>query len=149
MYEKDVTIQQAAAWFNDWNNAILSEFLVLREEVDQLVRERYSSDSDKNNKNNKMAEQVRFYVDGLAKWIRGSDDWHFEGERHFGSLGGEIRETKEVYMLPRVDAAVAREGIPAGVGGDAEMIRQMMERSRVASLQIEAVMPVEKPVGVV
>jgi Delta6-protoilludene synthase len=143
MYEKDMTIQQAAAWFNEWNNAILSEFLVLRNEVDQLVRERYPSD------NNKMAEQVCFYVDGLAKWIRGSDDWHFEGERHFGSLGREIRETKEVYMLPRVDAAVAREGIPAGVGGDAEMIRQMMERSRVASLQIEAVMAVEKPVGVV
>lgn len=145
MYEKDMTIQQAAAWFNEWNNAILSEFLVLREEVDQLVRARYPSDSD----NNRMVEQVRFYIDGLGKWIRGSDDWHFEGERHFGSLGGKIRETKEVYMLPRVDAAVAREGISAGVGGDAEMIRQMMERSQVASLQIEAVMPVEKSVGVV
>lgn len=137
MYEKNMPVQEAAAWYNDWHNEMLAEFMTLRDEIDDLVRTQYGDS---------IAAQVRFYVDGLGRWIRGSDDWHFEGERHFGSLGPEIQKTREVLMLSRVDASVARVGIPAGAGGDEEMVREMMEKSRVASLQIEAAMRARNPV---
>jgi len=145
MYEKNLQVAEAAAWFNDWHNSMLAEFLTLRDDLDSLIRNQYGDE---------IASQVRFYVDGLGRWIRGSDDWHFEGERHFGSLGREIQKTKEILMLPRVDLAVARLGIPTttttattGKKGDEEMVRDMMEQSRVASLQIEAAMPGRKAVS--
>lgn len=133
MYEKDVDVQDAVKWFNDWHNEILREFLALREEVDSLTRKQYGD---------AVAKQVRFYVDGLARWVRGNDDWHFEGQRHFGEMGLEIQKTREVLMLPKVELEVARKGIPAGEGGNGEGIRELMERKNVAGLQIDAALPV-------
>lgn len=125
MYEKDMDVQQVGIYLNDWHNAMLAEFMVLRDEVDALSRAEHGDE---------VARQVRFYVDGLARWIRGSDDWHFEGERHFGTAGPEIQKTREVLMLPRVDADEARAGL-----GDGDMIREMLESTGVASMQINTV----------
>jgi len=132
MYEKNLQVKEAVEWFNDWHNDILREFLALREQVDVSTRREYGDE---------VAKQVRFYVDGLAMWVRGSDDWHFEGQRHFGELGPQIQKTREVLMLPCVDAAIARAGIPVGGGKDGvdgEMIRELMETNNVAGLQIDA-----------
>jgi len=132
MYEKNMDVQAVGRYLNDWHNDMLAEFLRLRDEVDDLSRAKYGDE---------VARQVRFYVDGLARWIRGSDDWHFEGERHFGKAGPEIQKTCGVLMLPRVDVEEARAGLPAGTGGDGDMIRKMLESTGVASMQINAVKP--------
>ncbi|KAK0611352.1 terpenoid synthase [Immersiella caudata] len=97
MYEKNIDVQDALKWFNDWHNGVLREFLALREEVDVLVRKQHGE---------AVAKQVRFYVNGLGRWVRGNDDWHFEGQRHFGEMGLEIQKTREVLMLPKIEAAL-------------------------------------------
>jgi hypothetical protein len=51
----------------------------------------------------------------------------------------EIQKTREVPMLPRVDVDEARAGFPVGVGGDGDMIWEMLESMGVASMQINAV----------
>jgi len=129
-YEKDTDMQEVGRHLNDWHNAMLAEFMRPRDEVDGRSRAEYGGD---------VVRQVRFCVDGLARWIRGSDDWHFEGEHHFGKMGPEIQRTREVLMLPHVDADKARAGLPVGIGGDGDMIWEMLESTGVASMQINAV----------
>ncbi|KAF9528057.1 terpenoid synthase [Crepidotus variabilis] len=41
-----------------------------------------------------MDLRVRTYVEGLAQWIRGEDDWSFESKRYHGNRGILIRETR-------------------------------------------------------
>ena len=45
-------------------------------------------------------ERVNIYIDGLAQWVRGSNDWAFESGRYFGSKGSEIRQTRVMTLLP-------------------------------------------------
>ena len=44
--------------------------------------------------------RVGIYIDGLAQWIRGNDDWTFESGRYFGSKGLEIQKTRIMTILP-------------------------------------------------
>ncbi|KAK0716048.1 terpenoid synthase [Lasiosphaeris hirsuta] len=127
MYEKDIDVGEVMVYLNDWHNSILADFLRIRDEVQVMARREYGD---------AVAKQVAFYVDGLARWIRGSDDWHFEGQRHFGEMGPQIRLAKEILVLPRVDATDARTGLPVGIGGDGDMIREMLETTKVAGFQI-------------
>jgi hypothetical protein len=67
-------------------------------------------------------------VEGLAYWVRGSDNWSFESHRYFGTQGPEIQKTRELYMLPRVDALALRSLTHQG---DVEV-----EKHSIAAMQI-------------
>ncbi|PPQ69936.1 hypothetical protein CVT24_003686 [Panaeolus cyanescens] len=45
--------------------------------------------------------RVKIYIDGLAQWVRGNDDWTFESGRYFGSRGLEIQKSRMMTLLPR------------------------------------------------
>jgi len=44
--------------------------------------------------------RVKMYIDGIAQWVRGNDDWTFESGRYFGSKGLEIQKTRLMTLLP-------------------------------------------------
>lgn len=45
--------------------------------------------------------QVAQYVDGLANWVRASDQWGFESQRYFGRNGCDVQKTRWVTLLPQ------------------------------------------------
>lgn len=49
----------------------------------------------------KLDTDVQIYVEGIANWIRASDQWGFESERYFGTKGPEIQLSRRVVLLPR------------------------------------------------
>jgi len=94
MHAKDLSPQAAANWIDEWHSQIVETFLHCRENLPSWGLE--------------IDRQVHQYVEGLAYWVRGSDDWSFESHRYFGTQGPEIQKTREIYMLPRVDALASR-----------------------------------------
>ncbi|KAF8900871.1 isoprenoid synthase domain-containing protein [Gymnopilus junonius] len=38
--------------------------------------------------------RVKIYINSLAQWVRGNDDWAFEGGRYFGKKGPEIQRSR-------------------------------------------------------
>jgi hypothetical protein len=44
---------------------------------------------------------VKAYCDGLGHWVRGFDDWSFEGERYFGNKGLKIKESRWMLLMPK------------------------------------------------
>ena len=124
MYEQDIGPRAAVAQIGAWHDGIVAEFLAARDELAQLSRRWGDS----------VHRQVEFYVNGLGRWVRGSDDWHFEGQRHFGTDGLRIQREREVMMLPRVGVPSARAGLPPP--DDDNRVRGMMEQSAVAGLNI-------------
>ena len=42
--------------------------------------------------------QVKIYIDGVAQWVRGTDDWTFESGRYFGSKGLEVQKTRVMSL---------------------------------------------------
>ncbi|KIY46968.1 terpenoid synthase [Fistulina hepatica ATCC 64428] len=49
-------------------------------------------------------DMVRRYVIALEDWIVGSLNWSFLTERYFGKSGAEIKKSRVVHLLPRVNA---------------------------------------------
>jgi len=94
MHAKDLGPQEAITWIGAWNDGIVQDFLHCKDSLSS-----WGEDID---------SQGRQHVDGLAQWVRGNDDWSFESQRFFGTQGGEIQKTKEVRMLPRVEAVASR-----------------------------------------
>jgi len=94
MHQLDLGPQAAANWIGNWCDGILNEFLEARANLPSWGPE--------------IDAQISQYVDGLAYWVRGNDDWSFESQRYFGTKGETVRCTREIYMLPRVETADAR-----------------------------------------
>ncbi|KAK1757049.1 terpenoid synthase [Echria macrotheca] len=102
MYQLDLAPQAAVDWIGNWSDGIAAEFLECRANLPSWGPE--------------IDEQIHRYVDGIASWVRGADDWSFESQRYFGVAGEEVRRTREIYMLPRVErdgagSAALREGV--------------------------------------
>ncbi|KAK4445273.1 terpenoid synthase [Podospora aff. communis PSN243] len=115
MHQMGLSPQAAIDWIADWVDGIVQDFLQCRADLPSWGPE--------------IDAQVNKYVDGLGAWVRGNDHWSFESQRYFGTAGTEIRRTRQIYMLPRVEACEARslalrEGIPE------------VERHDAAGLQI-------------
>lgn len=94
MYSENLELQDAADWIGRWSDTVVAEFLHLKDHLPSWGGE--------------IDQQVHQYVHGLARWVRGNDDWSFESQRYFGNERTEIQRTREIYMLPRVDALDAR-----------------------------------------
>ncbi|KAF8520672.1 terpenoid synthase [Gautieria morchelliformis] len=46
-------------------------------------------------------QEIRTYLEGLARWIRGNESWSFECTRYFPKLGPQILLTRQGTLLPR------------------------------------------------
>ncbi|KAK3331203.1 terpenoid synthase [Apodospora peruviana] len=91
MHEKNLNLQSAVDWIGEWHDEIVAEFMECKANLPSWGVE--------------IDTQVRRYVDGMMFWVRGADDWSFEGPRYFGSKGLEVQKTRVVYMLPKLDAS--------------------------------------------
>ena len=94
MYQLDLGPQAAADWIGAWADGVARDFLRCRAALPSWGPE--------------IDRQVRQYVEGLAYWVRGNDDWSFESQRYFGTLGETVRRTREIHMLPRVEVVGSR-----------------------------------------
>ena len=120
MHQLDLGPQKAADWIGDWADDIAKDFLQCRADLPS-----WGPDID---------SQVQEYVDGLAYWVRGNDDWSFESQLYFGFAGESVRQKREIWMLPRVDTVGARslalrDGVVdvEGLGIAAMQIRRDLE----------------------
>ncbi|KAF9530787.1 terpenoid synthase [Crepidotus variabilis] len=86
MKEQGVNVQGAINWLERYAAGVHAGFL---ENVAQMPS--WGEQTDK---------KVKTYIDGLAQWIRGNDDWTFESGRYFGSKGLEIQKTRVMTLLP-------------------------------------------------
>jgi hypothetical protein len=86
MKERNLDLQEAVDWLEGYATGVHKAFL---ENVARLPS--WGEDVDK---------RVQIYVDGLAQWIRGNDDWTFESGRYFGNKGLEIQKTRIMSLLP-------------------------------------------------
>jgi len=52
--------------------------------------------------------RINIYINGIAQWVRGNDDWTFESGRYFGNKGLEIQKTRITSLLPPSKGFVKR-----------------------------------------
>ena len=94
MHQLDLGPQAATDWIGHWADGIARDFLQCRAHLPS-----WGTDIDR---------QVQEYVNGLAYWVRGNDDWSFESMRYFGVEGENVRQKRKIWMLSRVDTVDAR-----------------------------------------
>jgi hypothetical protein len=94
MREHNLDIQGAVDWLEKYALGVHEAFL---ENVAKMPS--WGQDVDK---------RVKMYVDGLAQWIRGNDDWTFESGRYFGDKGLEIQKTRIMSLLPTAKGYVKK-----------------------------------------
>jgi hypothetical protein len=129
MYEKGLTLQEAIDWLGVWHE---EEVVGGFRRAEREVRELFHQWPDH------VARQIEFYINGLGCWVRGSDCWHFEGERHFGVQGLVIQKTRQVLMLPRLALAAGANEADKEADGEVGVLRDMLERDLAAGLDIVA-----------
>ncbi|KDR71607.1 hypothetical protein GALMADRAFT_143861 [Galerina marginata CBS 339.88] len=86
MLEQNLDIQGAINWLERYAAGVHAEFL---DNVAKMPS--WGKDADR---------RVKLYIDGIAQWVRGNDDWTFESGRYFGSKGLEIQKTRLMSLLP-------------------------------------------------
>jgi hypothetical protein len=88
MHQDKTDIQGAMNWVHDYHKEVEGKFMNLYE-----------------NKIPKFGEPVDTelarYVDGIANWVRSSDQWNYESGRYFGKKAAEIGVTRWVTLLPK------------------------------------------------
>jgi Delta6-protoilludene synthase len=89
MNEKGVDLDAALNWVAEYHGDILSNFQAQHRLLPSWGPE--------------MDPVVDAFVERLVYWIRGNDCWSFESGRYFGTKGPEIKETRSVTLLPRVN----------------------------------------------
>jgi len=94
MNEQKVDVQSAIDWLERYAARVHDGFL---DNVTRLPS--WGEDVD---------QRVKVYVDGLAQWVRGNDDWTFESGRYFGDKGLEVQKTRIMSLLPRTQGFVKR-----------------------------------------
>ncbi|PPQ72274.1 hypothetical protein CVT26_006495 [Gymnopilus dilepis] len=87
MAEKNLSVQGAIDYLAQYIAQVQAAFL---DNVANMPS--WGEDADR---------KVKMYIDGLAQWIRGNDDWSFEGGRYFGKRGAEIQKSRVVTLQLR------------------------------------------------
>ena len=67
MHQMDLGPQGTENWISDWCDGLVGDFMNCRANLPS-----WGPDVDR---------QVKEYVEGLAQWVRGHDDWSFESQR--------------------------------------------------------------------
>lgn len=127
MHEKDLGLQEAIDWLGVWHE---EEVVGGFRKAERELRELSQAWPDH------VAREIEFYINGLGCWVRGSDSWHFEGERHFGVQGLAIQKTRQVVMLPRLSLSRRANEAEKEADGNVGVIRDMLERDSAAGLDI-------------
>lgn len=96
MLHSQVGPQEAVNRIGRWHDEVLQDFIDTYANLPS-----WGSEVDR---------QVHQYVEGLAQWVRGADDWSFEGPRYFGNRGLEVQKTREIYWLPLVEIELSQLG---------------------------------------
>jgi len=55
--------------------------------------------------------ELHQYVLHLANWPQGNYCWHFESKRYFGKKGLDVKQSRQVAMLPKVSANPGQDGL--------------------------------------
>ncbi|KAM7203255.1 terpenoid synthase [Rhypophila sp. PSN 637] len=84
MAEQNLGPQEAINYIDAWNQGLLEEMLRCRKSLPSWGPE--------------IDRQVQRYAEDLCIWIRGHDDWSFEGQRYFGTKGAWMQKHREIYM---------------------------------------------------
>ncbi|KAF7374173.1 Terpene cyclase [Mycena sanguinolenta] len=88
-YHKDLA--GAVQWISDRNDEAVERFLALRDDVHNHKSGVPSWGED-------IDMQLDKYINGIAYWIRGNDEWSFICERYFGKEGPEIQRSRAVVI---------------------------------------------------
>jgi hypothetical protein len=96
MKERNIDIQSAIDWIEGLLAGVRAAFL---ENISHIPS--WGEELDK---------KVKVYIDGLAQWVRGSDDWTFESGRYFGTKGAEIKISRKTALLPPSTGYIKKSG---------------------------------------
>ena len=94
MHEQGLDIQGAIDWLERYLAGVHAGFL---DNVAHMPS--WGEDVDR---------RVNIYVNGIAQWVRGSDDWTFESGRYYGNEGLEVKKTRIMSLLPPSEGFVKR-----------------------------------------
>ena len=94
MHEQGLNVQGAIDWLERYAADVHAGFL---DNVANMPS--WGEDID---------HRVKIYIDGIAQWVRGNDDWTFESGRYFGSKGLEIQKSRVMSLLPPSKGFVER-----------------------------------------
>ena len=89
MHQYNLDVRGAMAWIGEYNDRIASSFIGTMSQIPSWGAE--------------IDAQVARYVRGLGMCVKGSDQWHWESHRYFGTRGVEIMKHRVVDLLPQVD----------------------------------------------
>ncbi|KIY68713.1 terpenoid synthase [Cylindrobasidium torrendii FP15055 ss-10] len=87
----DTDLPGAIQWISDYQDRSVQSFMRAR----QAIMERTEGTSQWSDEHHK---QVLRYIDGLAVFVRGHDEWYFESRRYFGEKGEEVKRTRKVVI---------------------------------------------------
>ncbi|KAF7374243.1 Terpene cyclase [Mycena sanguinolenta] len=88
-YHKDLA--GAVQWVSDRNDEAVERFLAIRDDVHHRRNGVPSWGED-------IDMQLDKYINGMAYWVRGHDEWSFSCERYFGKEGPEIQRSRAVVI---------------------------------------------------
>jgi len=94
MREQGLDIQGAIDWLERYATGARANFL---DNVAKMPS--WGEDVDR---------RVKIYINGIAQWVRGNNDWVFESGRYFGSKGLEIQKTRIMSIVPPSKGYVKR-----------------------------------------
>lgn len=94
MHEHGLNVQSAIDWLERYAADVHAGFL---DNVANMPS--WGEDVDR---------RVKIYINGIAQWVRGNDDWTFESGRYFGNKGLEIQKTRIMSLLPSSKGFVGR-----------------------------------------
>ncbi|KAM7192202.1 terpenoid synthase [Rhypophila sp. PSN 637] len=132
MYEHGLeSTKQAIAWIDEWNGELLVEFLDIRDKImggEVTARESWSEET---------LRQVKQYIGILGCWVRANEEWNFESHRYLGTDGPRVRRERTLAMMPEIEInPKVLVGCGPGNGNDSKRIRQLMDETAVAGMQI-------------
>ncbi|KAF8985352.1 isoprenoid synthase domain-containing protein [Cyathus striatus] len=84
MLEKKVDLITALGWLEMYAHAVTERFVSNLKRVPS-----WDEVTD---------TKVKIYIDGIGQWVRGCDDWSFEGRRYYRGKGINVRETRKVTL---------------------------------------------------
>ncbi|PPQ69928.1 hypothetical protein CVT26_013253 [Gymnopilus dilepis] len=90
MVEQNTDVQGAINWLEQYAAGVHAAFL---DNVANMPS--WGEDVDR---------RVKIYIDGIAQWVRGNDDWTFESGRYFGNKGLEIKKSRVMTLQLAADS---------------------------------------------
>ena len=88
MHHNKIDIQGAMDWVDTYHKELSAKFMDIYDNGIPKFGEPVDT-------------ELAQYVEGIAYFVRGNEQWCFESERYFGKKGPEIRKSRWVTLLPK------------------------------------------------